>query len=154
MQEECYCITNDWLLAFLERITMKTQKIFSIFLLLLTTACTNMRDLKVSEFRTKEYYDETVTFHKSLEELSAILVYHKLNCRDVDQLLINPDDKTSGTISWQVPGFADRATMAVMDFKEEPSKKVTNVKIYTANVFWKRRPGKILNILKAGKVCD
>ena len=133
---------------------MKSQNIFSLFFLFLAVGCTNMRDLKVSEFRTNDYYDKTISFNKSLEELSSILVYYKLNCRDVEQLLINPDNKTSGTISWQVPGFMNLATMAVMDFEEEPNKKVTNVKIYTANVLWKRRPEKILDILRAGKVCD
>jgi hypothetical protein len=125
----------------------------SVVLTACLVGCTSMRDLSVSEFRTKEFFDREVVLNNGVQELSDILVSYQNNCKKIDQITMNPDKK-SGVIAWQVGGFSSGATMAVLDFEEEKTRKVTHVKVYSANIFWKKRPEDVLKVLQSGGKCE
>lgn len=121
----------------------------TLSVLTLLSGCTNFRDLSPAEFTTQEFYVKTIELETTIHKIVKAHSLCVLN--SVTDLTIPKIEPTThqARVWWEIPGFMDRATMALVTFEQRDLDKPKVIaKIYAANSLWAKKPERYVDFMK------
>ncbi len=91
-----------------------------------------MQNLTISDLKTDENFYKEWFFDKTILEIAGDIYSFEKKCRSLSiSLDINPANSKEAQIVSVMPGWTQMNTVMLLEFKQDPIQRVTNVKSYS-----------------------